>query len=144
MRPLKTRATGRSRCPHIPVRAAPSRRTRLPARRNHPDRAGRGDGKCLGGQSSGAGIDERLHHLFAADPGAGCTSTASRSGRGGRSARDGRGDEMTEVRQRAGARPSGSRRARWPDPVVGVIMGSDSDWPTMQAAARAGRVRGGL
>src|SRR5215213_1702367 len=30
-------------------------------------------------------------------------------------------------------------RSRWnmPDPLVGVIMGSDSDWPVMQAAAEA-------
>src|SRR6185312_8885582 len=38
--------------------------------------------------------------------------------------------------------PTPARRAtRWrahmPDPVVGVIMGSDSDWPVMSAAAEA-------
>src|SRR5262249_40042047 len=37
------------------------------------------------------------------------------------------------------ARPDGWRRAKVTDtaPHVGVIMGSDSDWPTMQAAAEA-------
>jgi 5-(carboxyamino)imidazole ribonucleotide mutase len=40
--------------------------------------------------------------------------------------------EVTDRRpetQRSGARPSGL------PPLVGIVMGSDSDWPTMQAAA---------
>jgi 5-(carboxyamino)imidazole ribonucleotide synthase len=62
----------------------------------------------LGGQSGGMGIDERLHHLFAADPGA-------RVHLYGKQLRPGRkighvtvlGDDMTEVRTRA------LRAARW-------------------------------
>jgi 5-(carboxyamino)imidazole ribonucleotide synthase len=62
----------------------------------------------LGGQSGGMGIDERLHHLFAADPGA-------RVHLYGKQIRPGRkighvtvlGEEMAEVRARA------QRAARW-------------------------------
>jgi 5-(carboxyamino)imidazole ribonucleotide synthase len=62
----------------------------------------------LGGQSGGMSIDERLHHLFAADPGA-------RVHLYGKQIRPGRkighvtalGEEMAEVRARAG------RAARW-------------------------------
>jgi 5-(carboxyamino)imidazole ribonucleotide synthase len=62
----------------------------------------------LGGQSGGMGIDERLHHLFAADPGA-------RVHLYGKQVRPGRkighvtvlGERMTEVRARA------QRAARW-------------------------------
>ena len=61
----------------------------------------------LGGEPGGMGIDERLHHLFAADPGA-------RVHLYGKQVRPGRkighvtvlGDDMTRVRERAGrARP---------------------------------------
>src|SRR4051794_10766270 len=34
-------------------------------------------------------------------------------------------------------RPAGSGREPVTEPTVGVIMGSDSDWPTMSAAADA-------
>ncbi len=62
----------------------------------------------LGGQSGGMSIDERLHHLFAADPGA-------RVHLYGKQVRPGRkighvtvlGAEMAEVRSRA------ARAARW-------------------------------
>ena len=62
----------------------------------------------LGGQSGGMGIDERLHHLFAADPGA-------RVHLYGKQVRPGRkighvtvlGDDLSEVRTRA------ARAARW-------------------------------
>jgi 5-(carboxyamino)imidazole ribonucleotide synthase len=62
----------------------------------------------LGGQSGGMGIDERMHHLFAADPGA-------RVHLYGKQLRPGRkighvtvlGDDMAEVRARA------QRAARW-------------------------------
>jgi 5-(carboxyamino)imidazole ribonucleotide synthase len=62
----------------------------------------------LGGQSGGMGIDERLHHLFRADPGA-------RVHLYGKQVRPGRkighvtvlGERMTEVRARA------QRAARW-------------------------------
>ena len=58
----------------------------------------------LGGQSGGMGIDERLHHLFADDPGA-------RVHLYGKQVRPGRkighvtvlGDDMAEVRARAAA-----------------------------------------
>ena len=93
----------------------------------------------LGGAPGGMSIDERLHHLFAAEPGAKVHLY-------GKQVRPGRkighvtvlGDDLDDVRARA------ARAARWlrrrestAVTTVGVIMGSDSDWPTMQAAAEA-------
>ena len=93
----------------------------------------------LGGQPGGMSIDERLHHLFAEDPGAGCTCTASRSGRAARSATS----PCSATTWRRCASPGGAGGlvaaggTGTVTPVVGVIMGSDSDWPTMRAAAEA-------
>ena len=54
------------------------------------------------------------------------------------------GDDLEQLRARAAARhrlPAGSGH-RMSAPVVGVVMGSDSDWPVMEAAAAGpGRVR---
>ena len=86
------------------------------------------------------GIDERLHHLFAADPGVKVHLY-------GKQVRPGRkighvtvlGEDLDD-----GARAGPRAAAHWLQegervsmPVVGVIMGSDSDWPTMEAAAEA-------
>jgi 5-(carboxyamino)imidazole ribonucleotide synthase len=72
----------------------------------------------LGGPSGGMGIDERLHHLFAADPGA-------RVHLYGKHVRPGRkighvtvlGDDMAVVRERA------TRAARWLHEGEGDIGG---------------------
>ena len=107
------------------------------------------------------GMDERLHHLFARMPDAKVHlyGKEERPGRkighvnivGGAIAR-------REVRGELGNGPSGRhtgcRTRSGPTdgthmaddeaagrPRVGLIMGSDSDWPVMEAAASAGRVR---
>ena len=100
-------------------------------------------------------IDERLHHLFARFPDVKVHlyGKAERPGR-----KIGHvtvlGDRLDEVRARAAlaagwlstaSGPTGGRRTTptparpdsregrcpVPDPLVGVIMGSDSDWPVM-------------
>ena len=47
------------------------------------------------------------------------------------------GDDMTSVRARAARAAHWLQEGRVMAPVVGIIMGSDSDWPTMEAAAEA-------
>ena len=94
----------------------------------------------LGGAPGGMSIDERLHHLFAAEPG--------RQGAPLRQAGPARPQDRARhgARRRPGRRygraprgpPAGCREGDvTSDRMVGVIMGSDSDWPTMQAAAEA-------
>ncbi len=107
-------------------------------------------------------LDERVHHLFARFP----DVKVHLYGKAERPARKvGHvtvlGDRLDEVRARAvlaagwlvdgrvGRRVVAVRRRRprdpisregrcpVPDPLVGVIMGSDSDWPVMSAAAEA-------
>ena len=94
----------------------------------------------LGGEPGGTRIDERLHHLFAADP-------AARVHLYGKQVRPGRkighvtvlGEDLAAVRARGPRRPPDGCQEGDADGTgsVGVIMGSDSDWPTMQAAAEA-------
>ena len=154
--------------PHLPVRAAPAGRAGLPARRDRRVRAGRRDGqraRCR--RPPTMGVDERLHHLFARfGRTRRCTCTARRSGRAARSGTSPcsattwhrRAGIGVARRALAGHRPVG-RRLRRPrltvhpgkraelhvtdavptTPIVGVIMGSDSDWPVM--AGRSGSAR---
>ena len=117
-----------------------------PMGETHADRAGRGDG-----QRARRPARRHLDRRAAAPPvrrrtrARRCTCTASRSGPAARSA-----TSRCSATTGHGTRPGRARRPlaagrRVMAPVVGVIMGSDSDWPTMEAAARrAGRVRGAV
>jgi len=88
----------------------------------------------LGGADGGMSFDERLHHMFAAEP-------TAKVHLYGKSVRPGRkighvtvlGETFEDVRARAARAAAGSptRRIRKNmAPAVGIVMGSDSDWPT--------------
>ena len=93
----------------------------------------------LGGDDGDEHLDHRLHLLFGHDPGVKVHLY-------GKQVKPGRkvghvtalGDDLDVVRQRARSRralPEDGRVAV--APVVGVVMGSDSDWPVMRAATEA-------
>ena len=129
------------------------------------DRAGRRHGQRAGrrGRRAGLGrpgLDERIHHLMAHWP----DVKLHWYGKGQRPGRKlghvtALGDDLAEVRARAvaAARVPGRRRRRprlrlrpsrahehrgarhERDPIVGIVMGSDSDWPIMRAGRRGAR-----
>ena len=116
------------------------------------DRARRRDGQRAGRRRPVAmSVDERLHHLFARFPDVKvhlygkASGPPARSGTSRRWARrwtrsgDGRRWPRAGSRKRCGRTGGRSTREQRVsgEPRVGVIMGSDSDWPVMQAAAEA-------
>ena len=96
----------------------------------------------LAGRADGPGLDERLHHLAARWPERqGPPVREAAAARPQARARDGarrRPRPAPAGRDRGGGVPgdrSATRGAPVTDPLVGVIMGSDSDWPVMSGAA---------
>ena len=126
---------------HEPVRAAPARRARPAARRDRPAAALRRDGQRARRPASrrrdryAAALadqpDVKLHFY-------GKAAAARSQGR----ARH-RGRRRPRRRRVPGARRSGVLRGlshtlgRVPEPLVAVVMGSDSDWSVMSEAAAA-------
>ena len=136
---------------HQPVRAAPARGAGLPARRHRPVAPVTVMANVLGAPEKPAmGMDERLHHLFGRIPDAKVHLY-------GKEERPGRkighvnvvGEDVEKLRERAGRAAHWLSHAEWTDGWDGhgreprpatwsrLIMGSDSDWPVMEAAAHA-------
>ena len=158
MRPHNSGHWTHGRRAHQSVRAAPARGAGLSARRHLADRAGHRDGQCAWRATSPAmSMDERLHHLFGRMPEA-KVHLYGKDERPGRKighvnilgAPSGSLDDDAYVATCGNARagrhtgcrtPSGPtdgmNMLMTPQPRVGVIMGSDSDWSVMEDAAHA-------
>jgi hypothetical protein len=151
--PAQHRPLDPGRRGHQPVREPPARRLDLPLGSPAPRAAVDGDGQHPRRRPrAGRTCTTATRTRWRATRGCGCTSTARRSARP-----QGRPRQRVRRRPRRLPRARAARRGLVPwrprhddsasdgeherQPLVGIVMGSDSDWPVMKAAPSPDRVR---